>query len=124
MNRIIILFNAIKNHFKQATVPLKVHDRQIKEKNDIIDQRDKTIMLLTRQVIALEKDIEFNIREKLIDQSFIVDLLAFTNIPEANRIELERKVDKQKAFIRRFYGRKHPDDKYNQASIQENDSKP
>lgn len=124
MKWLINLLNIIKEYLKRRTVPLEVHVKVLEE-NILLTDENKILksdnMLLERKVIALEKDIEFNTREKLIDQGMIVDLLAYTNIPTKKRKIIEDKVDKQKAFIRKYYGRKHPDHKYNPASIENNE---
>jgi len=109
---------AIKEYLR--SVPFATYETAltvIKVKDELIKKQDKEIMLLRRQVIALEKDIEFRVREKLIDQELIVQLLSYTDIPKRKLRSIEDKVSKQKEFIRKYYGKKHPDHKYNPASI-------
>lgn len=118
------LLNAIAKRFnltKKATIPLTDHEAMKGKKDAIIKQQGKVIILLEKKIISLEKEREYNMRENLIDQTLIVELFAYTTMPESKRKKLSDKVDKQKAFIRKYYGRMHPNDKYNPASIKEDE---
>ena len=108
MSNFLIL---LRKKLRRKNVSLEKYNTVTKaseEKDQVIKQQAQTIMLLERKIEALEKDIEYRVREKLIDQEFIVDLLAYTDIPAQKRKKLERKVSEQKAFIIKYYGRKHP----------------
>jgi hypothetical protein len=101
----------VKKYFNR--VPIEIHEKAliiIEEMKDTIEQLERKNSILERQVIALEMDIKYRESERLIDQSFIAELLAdilkYTDVPGKKIKSLESRVSQAKKMARKNYGRK------------------
>jgi hypothetical protein len=100
----------IKRYFER--VSLEMHQEALSTIDDMsetIKELERKNDLLERQVLALEKDIDFREVEKKIDQALIIDLMAkilkYTDVPakELKKLEAEVTELKRKAIFN--YGR-------------------